>query len=149
MSETYCFQREDTGEVIEVDFVTMMESKDGFLEVEPGVFAKRIGRESKRTRTKAVAGRTTIVSDALGFGQHQLSEMESDRQLHGFSDIEFKPDPHTPQFFQVHCGSEAAKKRYMRHRGFTDRNSRNGGGQVLSPDMIEQAKAIVDRKFST
>lgn len=138
----------DDGEIIEVSPEVAFESGT-FLELPDGRLARRVNRPSTKSKTKAVAGRVPIVSDAMGFGQHQFAEMEADRQANGFSDIEFKQDPQVPQFYQVHCGSEKAKQRYMVHRQFTDRNSRNGGGQALSPDMIEQAKTLVSRKFST
>ncbi|MEO1615054.1 MAG: hypothetical protein AAFV88_04340 [Planctomycetota bacterium] len=141
----YQFRREDTGEVIDVDFATMMEAKDGFLEIEPGVFAKRINRHSVK-RSVGERGRTEIVSDALGFPRQQMAEMEDHRQLHNHTDIEFVPDPEVPEFIQVKCGSEKAKHRYMESRGFTDQNSRNGSGQVLSPNMLEHAREIVNRE---
>lgn len=146
MGETYSFRREDNGEIVEVDFLAMMEAKDGFLEVEPGVMARRVGRPTERRVTAQVAERKKIVSDAMGFGQHQLAEMEADRAKNGFTDVEFVPDPEIPQFFQVHCGSEKAKRRYMEHRQFTDRNSRNGGGQPLSQKDLEDAKELLLRK---
>lgn len=145
MSETYEFRREDNGEVVSVDFMTMMEASNGMLEVEPGIFAKRINRPSSR-KTAGERGRTEIVSDALGFTEKQFDEMEAHRQRHGFTDIEFRRDPDVPQFFQVCCGSEKAKRRYMKSREFSDRNSRNGGGQPLSPKDLEDAKQLVSRK---
>lgn len=141
----YQFRREDTGEVVSVSFERMMEASDGFLEIEPGVFAKRINRPSSRA-TAGERGRTEIISDALGFPQQQLESMEEHRQLHNHTDVEFVRDPDVPEFIRVKCGSEKAKRRYMESRGFTDRNSRNGSGQVLSAKMLEDAKEIVTRE---
>ena len=141
---TYQFRREDNDEIIEVDFDTMMSAADGFLEVEPGVWAKRINRKSLPKKA-VVNANPAIVSDAMGFGIGQLAEMEADRKAHGIRGIEFKPDPDVPQFIQVHCASERAKKRYMEHRMFTDQNNRNGSGNVLSPRLMEDAKELAMR----
>lgn len=147
MSEQYEFRREDTGDLVSVDFETMMSAQDGLIEIEPGVWAKRINRPSSRM-TAGEQCQTRIVSDAMGFTCHQLQEMEADRKANGFKDIEFVASPETPEFFQVHCGSEQAKRRYMQHRGFTDRNSRNGAGNVLDARMLEQAKELVSRNHN-
>jgi hypothetical protein len=138
--------RTDDGEVVEVDFATAMEC-GAFYELPDGRLAKRINRPSMKKRATPVAGTTRpIVSDAMGFADHQLAEMEADRQRHSFTDIEFRPDPDEPRFYQVHCGSEDAKRRYMEHRGFTDRNSSNGSGAMLDPTLLEKSKAIVLRE---
>jgi hypothetical protein len=34
----------------------------------------------------------------------------------------------------------------MEHRGFTDRNSSNGSGAMLSPELLERGKAIILRE---
>ena len=144
MSEQYEFRRDDTGDIVSVDFETMMNAENGMLEIEPGVWAKRVNRPSSRM-SAGERERTRIVSDAMGFTCHQFQEMEADRTANGFTDIEFIPSPETPEFYQVHCGSEQAKRRYMEHRGFTDRNSRNGAGNILDARMIDQAKELVSR----
>ena len=144
----YEFRREDTDEIVEVDFADMMSATDGFLEIEPGVWAKRINRPTVK-KLEQREQRTAIVSDALGFGVGQLEEMEADRKAHGHHGIEFRPDPDVPEFIQVHCGSERAKSRYMEHRKFTDQNSRNGSGNILSERLIEDAIELVMRKEQT
>lgn len=77
-----------------------------------------------------------IISDALGFTEGQLAQFEADRIKHGFSDVEFVRDPQVPEFYQVKMGSEETKSRYMKHRGYHDRNSLNGGGAHLTPELL-------------
>jgi hypothetical protein len=144
----YEFRREDNDEIVEVDFTDMMSAKDGFLEIEPGVWAKRINRTSVKKQDRREE-RKEIVSDALGFGVGQLAEMEADRKANGHYGIEFRPDPDVPEFIQVHCCSERSKNRYMEHRNFSDQNSRNGSGNILSERLIEDAKELIMRKEQT
>jgi len=73
------------GEIVSVDFETMMNAKDGFLVLSDGRSAKRVNRPSSRQRTtkensqEVSSSGPKIVSDAMGFTDNQLSEMENDR----------------------------------------------------------------------
>ncbi len=146
----YQFRREDTGEIIEVGFLEAMNAKDGFLEID-GVLARRVNVGDIRSKTEhcetGVKPERRIVSDALGFPEQSLSDMESDRQKHNLTGVEFVRDPGCKEFIQVHFASEAAKKRYMKHRGYSDQNSKNGSAVAVSASQIEQAKELVQRKF--
>lgn len=135
------------GEIVEVDFEQMMEASNGFLTLADGRKARRIPDPSSKTKTTIPMGSAPppIVSDAMGFPISSLKEFEADRVANGFRGIEFKPDPDVPQFIQVHCSSQAAKDRYMRHRAMHDRNNDNGSSAMLSPELIEQAKELVSR----
>ena len=143
------------GEVLLVDFETMMNAKDGFLVLPDGRTAKRVSRPSSMQKTAASSDNHSIspkvgpkiVSDALGFTDNQLTEMEHDRVSHGFSGVEFRPDPTEPRFYQVHCSSERAKAEYMKHRGFGDFNSSNGSGAMIDPGQLESAKRMVLERF--
>lgn len=84
-----------------------------------------------------------IVSDALGFGAHQLAEMEADRKMNGFSSVEFKPDPHVPEFIQVHCESRRDFDRYTKHRGYVQKSGM--GGVRLTQAQLDRAAAMVSR----
>ena len=66
-----------------------------------------------------------FISDSMGFTVQQLGEFESDRKAHGFSSIEFKPDPQVPQFYQVHAGSRREMLKYAAHRGLVDKGARS------------------------
>jgi len=143
------------GEIVSVDFETMMNAKDGFLVLSDGRSAKRVNRPSSRQRTtkensqEVSSSGPKIVSDAMGFTDNQLSEMENDRVSHGFNGIEFRQDPNEPRFYQVHCSSERAKSEYMKHRGFTDQNSKNGSGVMLDAEQLDAAKKMVQERFGT
>lgn len=146
---SYLFKREDTGEIVELPFSYVMD-KDvmGYVELPDGVRAKhcvrleieRDGGAKRPEKAPPPATDRPIVSDALGFTRDQLADFEADRQAHGFSGVEFKPDPDVPQFYQVHVSSQKEWKRYIKHRGMIDRNSRNGGGRPLSADQMSQAE---------
>ncbi len=139
----YQFKRDDTGEIFEATFEQMMGATDGLLEIEPGVWAKRVNRKAVKSKPVRVAA--PIISDSMGFGIGQLAEMEAHRKASGVRGIEFKPDPAVPEFIQVHCTTERAKQRYMESRQFTDRNTSNGSGCVLSPKMLQDAKELALR----
>lgn len=152
MSRKYKFRREDNGKVVLVDFETMMGAENGFLRLEDGVMARRVSEGSCRISSSASEKRKSanppkVISDALGFTHHQLTEMREHLARAPVPGIEFHPDPHVPQFYQVHCSSEKAKREYMAKRGFNDRNSRNGGGAEISPELLAGAVDMVMREW--
>jgi hypothetical protein len=147
--KTYLYRREDTGEVIEVPFAVMIDQKDGYITLEDGVLARRclhLERDGQPEKTKVDA--TTdrpIVSDALGFTEHQFEEFEQDRVKNGFSGVEFIRDPRVPEFFQVKCASRAEHERYVKHRGYV--NKTGIGGVRLTQEDLDRAKTLVERVF--
>jgi hypothetical protein len=145
----YCFRREDNGEIERVAWSAMIEmDAGGYITLPDGVVAKRCRhlevddkQEGKRTGHES----RPIVSDSLGFGFGQLAEMEQDRASSGFTDIEFRRDPQTPEFYQVHCGSVAAFDRYAKHRGFV--NKSKGSGFRFAPGQLERAQEDAKRRY--
>jgi hypothetical protein len=139
----YQFRRTDNGEVVDVDFSTMMTmDAAGYITLTDGVLARRINRP---TMSRSVSDGTSvkqmpIVSDSLGFPAHQLAEMEANRQQYGLKGVEFRPDPTMPHFMQAHFGSRKDYLAYMRHRGMFDKNSRNGSGAMLSSSLLERTQ---------
>ena len=144
MSESYIFRREDNGQTVDVDWETMMQQYAGFITLADGIQARRVYCEEELTQIEIPIPQTNgreppIVSDALGFSQHQLADFEADRRAHGFAGVEFTRDPHEPTFFQARFSSPQEWRAYMKHRGMTDNNSKNGGGAALSPSLLERA----------
>ena len=141
----YKFRRLDDDRIIEVDFAYMMENQiNGLLAItENGetVYARRVsdGPQPKKTQ-KIKEHLGPIVSDSLGFPTRQLADFERDRIVHGFHDIEFKPDPISPGVCQAHIGSQSSLKRYLKHRGMMDRNSRNGSAAGITERDLELGK---------
>lgn len=88
-----------------------------------------------------------IISDSLGFCEHQYEEMEVHRVKNGHTDIEFVRDPKVPEFIQVKCGSEEAKRRYMKTRGFSDNNTRNGSKAMFNEDIMREAERMMREKY--
>ena len=152
MKKKYLYRREDNGEIVEVDWETMMTQRNGYITLDDGVDAKRCvhlederyGKPERQSR-KVLLDRP-IVSDNLGFGQHQYAEMEEDRRRNGFTDVEFVRDPHTPEFYQVHCGSRKSRDAYARHRSFS--NSTSIGGVRFTKEELEGAMALVSRVYT-
>ena len=142
---TYIYRREDTGEAIVVDWSTMMGQKDGYIALDDGVLAKRCVYLEHHAidppaSAPAVPIKAEIVSDALGVTGHQVAEFREDAARNGMR-VDFTPDPLQPHFFQARFNTWEEKSRYTRHRQMSDRNSRNGGGQSLSPELLARAKA--------
>lgn len=95
--------RTDDGEIVEVSWEEMME-KDctGKITLKDGRSAMEV-RDGWKKREVYHPGEKDMkarecVSDAMGFAEHQFEEFEADRQLNGFSGIEFERDPDVPQF---------------------------------------------------
>lgn len=144
----YQYQTDDD-EILDVDFGTAMDAGE-YLWLPDGRLAKRINRPSMKKKTsKAERGSAPIVSDSMGFTDNQLAQKRAEAAAHPneHRGIEFVKDPLQPRFYQVHCSSEGAKKRYMGFRQFHDHNSLNGAGGILSPEIFEKACAIVQRKY--
>lgn len=144
----YKFRREDNQEIIEVPWSVMIEQQGGFITLEDGTLAKRCAQApGKRPpkREQLLAGGRKIVSDALGFGQHQLAEFEEDRKKNGFSGVEFVRDPSVPEFLQVHCSSRAEFNRYVKHRGMVNKGSL--GGVRISVEEMERAEEMIRRLY--
>lgn len=153
----YSFRIEEgqrgAGKIVTVSFERMMEAAHGFLTLPDGRTAKRIFPAGSKSVAKADPGAAPkiapkIVSDAMGFPVSAIKDFEADRVANGHTGIEFRPDPDVPEFVQVHCSSQAAKDRYMKHRSMHDRNSRNGSAAVLSDELMKQAKELVSRQRS-
>lgn len=145
----YVFRREDNGELVEVDFAAMMEMDAlGVITLPDGVQARRVrDGEPRKSSEPSLGIDKPIVSDTLGFAQHQLEHFEADRKAHGFTGVEFVRDPHVPEFFQVKFSSVREWRRYIHHRGMCDKNSRNGGGVVLTQGDLDRARELINRQF--
>ncbi len=147
--KTYLFRREDDGQVVEVDFATMMgQDAAGYITLPDGTPARRClhletERDGRPPRKESPYLEKPIVSDALGFCEEQLADFEEDRRANGFRGVEFVRDPLVPQFFQVKCKSRAEHDRYVKHRGMVNR-SYNGGVQ-LSQEDLDRARILVER----
>ncbi len=155
----YIFRRADNEHLFEVDFATMIEQDAlGYITLTDGVQARRCrhleaemdSKTGEKLRATADGGRP-IVSDALGFPQHQLAAFEQDRTANGFSGVEFVRDPLEPTFYQVKISSPTEWQRYIQHRGMSDRNSTNGGRAMLTADQLaaaeQRAKETSPEKF--
>lgn len=138
--------RSDSGKTIDLSFDEMLEATDGFHTAEDGTVYRRVHGNHVRVR-KAERQRenTEIVSDAMGFGQDQLGEMQAHLEHSQCRGIEFVRDKDVPEFIQVKCSSEKAKREYMKQRGYTDHNSKNGSGAMLSAKDLEDARDLVLR----
>lgn len=90
-----------------------------------------------------------VVSDDLGCIAQQVDELRADAKINGFSAVEYKPDPTTminghPTYYQLHCNSPDQLRRYEQHLSMPNQCGK-GGGAILSPEAIDQAKALLDR----
>lgn len=138
--------RDDNGKIHNLSFEQMIEARDGFYEKDDGTILRRVRGDSVPVRSaERQRERPEIVSDSMGFGQHQLPEMREHLEANKIRGVEFVRDPSVPEFFQVKCSSERAKSRYMKSRGYHDHNSKNGSGAMLSEKDFEDAKDLVLR----
>lgn len=141
----YRFKTDD-GEIHLVSFDEMMNAKDGIIELPDGTLARRVHDNEPPKQSKRIEERPEIVSDALGFPQQQLADMQQHLRTSGCRGIEFQRDPTVPEFIQVKAGSHREFQRYMKSRGFFDKNSRNGSGAMLTKKDFEDARELALRK---
>lgn len=152
----YKFQREDTGEIVEVDFEKMMEQDTGgyiTLEIDgQKVAAKRVHDEQRTSSGKAIvlAGPRKIISDlAFGCFDNQVNDYREDAKRHGFTDINFVPEADFAEtgFYQVECTSPEQWKRYVKHRNSTEGSGKNGSALFLSQEELDDAKERTIRTY--
>lgn len=146
---THQFKADD-GEIREVDFLTMMNAKDGFLEIDGKVFRRLPDAiRKKKARKLRNAPRSECVSDALGFSKHCLPRMQREldemKRTKGIRGIDFREDPDVPGVMQVVANTQQAKLRYAAERGMSDRNSRNGSGATLTQKDFDDARDLLLR----
>lgn len=138
--ETYPF-KDDHGKIHKLTWQQMMEADQfGFTTIN-GVLMRRVRDYSNET-THHVGSRPEIVSDALGFPQQQIGEMQEHLRQSGCKGIEFERDKAVPEFVQVKAGSHREFHKYMRSRGFHDQNSRNGSGAMLTKKDFDDAAEL-------
>lgn len=146
----YAFRREDNDRIVWVNWQTMMEQDvAGFITLPDGVAARRCvyleGEAPRRAPQQQRSSPMPVISDSLGFPAQALEERVAQRDLHGFTDIEFHRDPRVPEFYQVHCASEAARDRYAKQRNMVNRTGSLGGGVMLSQEDLDRAAELVSR----
>lgn len=143
----YQFAFEDNGEVIDVDFETMMTmDAAGYVEI-CGRVARRINRPSVRREVEQVSDHVNapMISDNAGFIEAALPQWEKWRQEHGFRSVEYRPDPQVPGFVQVHFHNRKERERYIKALHKHDRNSSNGSKAMLCPTLLSRTRKLVER----
>lgn len=156
IAETICIFRKDDGQLIDIPFSQIIDKQgsDGFLQLEDGTWAKRcvqleLERDGKTRRAKQEDAKhslnLTMVSDALGFGDHQLADFEADRRANNFQGIEFVRDPTYSRFIQVKCNCPATYERYVKHRNQIINNKVTG--QLISQAELERAGEMVRERY--
>lgn len=153
----YKFRREDTGEIIEVDFETMMEQDaGGFIEIEVDgqkVTARRFRDDEKKPLSRPImlAGAPPIVSDSLGVCDFQVEEFREDARKHGFSAVEFVKDPdfEFTGFYQAKCTCPEQWKRYEEHRNYPNKSQKNGSGVAVTEDTLRSAKKLITSVYDS
>ena len=133
--------RQDDGTIVEVDFETMMTSKDGFIEID-GEILRRVheGDISRKAEKEVRTGPVTTVSSALGCIDTAVGDWRQDAETHGFG-VEWKPDPMEPRFYNAYFSSEKERLRYVSHRQFYDKNPHSG--HSIDKSMLRKAEERV------
>ena len=145
MSDQMYQFRKDDGEVVEVDFLTMLQQQHGYLQLADGSWARRVHDDQPEQAPPAELAHHPIISDSLGFPEQQLGLMRKHLEQTGLRGIEFIRDPTCQNFIQVKCGTEREKLAYAKSRQFHDHNSSNGSAAMFSPEHLEQARELVSR----
>lgn len=137
--------RKDSGEIIEVDYATMMLAKDGFLEID-GEWCRRVheGGNIRKTLKEPSSSTPKTVSSAMGCPESSVADWREHARL-GNHDVEFVPDPHEPTFYNAVFESEREREKYVRARGFFDKNPHSG--KALSPLELEKARQRILEQY--
>ena len=145
----YAFRCEDNGQIVWVDFATMMTQRNGFLALPDGTEARRCVSLEQHAPLPRSGSPNSIeppaVSDNLGFPEQCLADRRKQLQQLGCKGIEFNRDPQCPEFIQVHGSSRSALEAYAKKRSLVNRTGSLGGGVRLSQDEMDRAAALVTR----
>lgn len=143
----YAFRRESDDSVVYANWSVVMDMENGYVTLDGEVMKRcpHLDKEGEKKKAKNVRldGTPDIISDNLGFAQHQLDDFETDRKANGFSGIEFERDPMEPTFIRVKARSRAEMDRYTKHRGKI--NVSGKAGHILSPEQLRRAEERVKR----
>jgi len=147
MARQYPFRNVNDKSVVLVDFDRMMEmDAQGFLKIRGKQYRRARDLESQPVVTPAEPeARLDRVSDSLGFVVDCLPDMQTNLLESKVQGIEFKEDPHVPNFYQVHASSQGAMTKYMLSRKYHDKNSLNGSGAILGEKDFKDARELVNR----
>jgi hypothetical protein len=139
--------RGESGEVVWVDFETMMGACGPFLELDGETYKRAYDLEIElnRKEKEKLIPRASGLSDSMGFTKKALAERVEHLKQTGIKGIEFKEDPQVPGFYQVQYDSEKARNKYAKKLGLRDQNSRNGSGAMLSEEQMNKARDLVLR----
>lgn len=91
-----------------------------------------------------------IVSDQLGCTMHEVDAVRADAQAHGFTGIEFKPDPALVEngqalYFDCHAAGPAEYERYKKHCGVTNYSKR--ARAVTDSDQLAAGAGLLLRQL--
>ncbi len=138
--------RDDDGNIIYVDFDTMMGMDGmGFLKIGGTMTRRARDLEDKPVTTQGeVNHQVDHVSDSLGFTKSCLKGMIGQLETSGVKGIEFVEDPDVPNFYQVHASSKEAKLKYAKSRQFRDQTATDLA--VLGPYDLKCAQEMVQRQ---
>lgn len=148
----YIFRREDNGQLVTVDWETMMQQSGGYITLDNGVQARRCAyleeQEPQPESERQIKVQAEIVSDRLGIPKHKVAEARELAQQYGHH-VEFTPDPHEPTFCQARFPTWHARDEYAKWLGLSDHSSRNGGGSPLSGELLRRsAKRVLEQSPS-
>jgi len=146
-SENYTFRREDTGELITVDFSAMMEMDvTGTIVLDNGVNARRVrdAAAAGESADKRLPVNPVHISEAMGVASQAVGKFQQDAIDNGFTGVEFVQDPSCEWFYNVRFSSASERERYEKHRHMA--NHTNGTGSCLDATQLEDAeKKIVEQ----
>jgi hypothetical protein len=128
------FQRLDTGEIFDAKTPPVIVFGEATIEID-GELVK-----CRRVSGDATGQPPALVSDSLGFIEGDLANRRAQVAAHGFTGVEFKPDPVVNGFYQVHFSGPAERIRYEKMRNYANTSSLNGSSAMLSPCHFEQAR---------
>ena len=146
---TYPFRRLDNGEIVQVDWETMMSAVAQRIRLPDGSEAVRVNPKPQQfaQRQRNCGANFEVVSDGFGCIEDQKAELEFEAKRHGFSAIEWIPDPSVPGFYQYRATCPDQHRRYKEYREAQDNADHVGGGQIMYPEALEEAKRRAIEKY--
>lgn len=146
---TYPFRRVDNGEIVQVDWETMIAAVAQRIILPDGVEAIRVNPKPQQyaTRQMNCGANFEVVSDGFGCIEDQKAELEFEAKRHGFTAIEWIRDPLVPGFFQYRATCPEQHRRYQEYREMQDGAEHVGGGQALYPAALAEAERRAKEKY--
>lgn len=150
---TYPFRRVDNGEIVQVDWETMIGAKAQRITLPDGVEAIRVNPKPQQLTQRQLncGANFEVVSDGFGCIEDAVAANKATAEMLGLRNIRWVQEtgPHAvPGFYTYHCTSPEEHRRWKEHvEGSDNAEHLFGGGVYMSAESLAEAQRRTIEKY--